>query len=328
MGKDCKYDLSCHFASPAHPAPEVGRRLFLRAVDFHNDCEHSMQCFTRVVRAMLGSSAVADEKCQWGSTLTIIGAEVACSVEGFSARPSHDKVKKWMHAIRHSLYNDHLPPGQADKLAGQLSWASQVLFHRMGRAMLRPLYNRQYGKGNCLSTSLRVVLKWWLRVLEHEIVETRPWRAQQPKTAFLFADASATHVGAVLFSGADILYTDWKPTDSFFAMLEDRSDNQIMGLEIVAVAVALCTFRPYLSNMHIRIFSDNTGAESALSKGRAKSFDHCRLTHSIWSILLELKASVYVERVSTTANYLGFTIETAVWVVKKYRSETRVSCLG
>ena len=41
-----------------------------------------------------------------------------------------------------------LMPGCAEKLAGRLSWAAQFMFFRVGRAMLRPIFDqRNVGNG-------------------------------------------------------------------------------------------------------------------------------------------------------------------------------------
>ena len=49
------------------------------------------------------------------------------------------KELKWVARIEDVLRKKVLHSGWAGKLAGQLAWASQVLFRRLGRAMLRPL---------------------------------------------------------------------------------------------------------------------------------------------------------------------------------------------
>ena len=51
-----------------------------------------MKCFARLVRVLLGTSAVADEKCEVGDSLVVLGVEVQMSQKGYSFRPAADKV--------------------------------------------------------------------------------------------------------------------------------------------------------------------------------------------------------------------------------------------
>ena len=52
----------------------------------------------------------------------------------------------------------------------------------------------------------------------------------------------------------------------------------------------LSTFEGALRGRNIVIHSDNTTAEHGLRKGRARSFDHTAIVHSVWTKLLEMGA--------------------------------------
>ena len=49
--------------------------------------KHALSCIERVVKLMLGSDAVAADKCEWGTTLTILGVDVAPQHDGFVCAP-------------------------------------------------------------------------------------------------------------------------------------------------------------------------------------------------------------------------------------------------
>ena len=58
-----------------------------------------------------------------------------------------------------------------------------------------------------------------------------------------------------------------------------------MGCSLCAYHVCvrgLSTFLEMLRGRNVHVFSDNTSAEHNTSKGRAKSFDHTMMIHSIW----------------------------------------------
>ena len=61
---------------------------------------------------------------------------------GFRFRPAAEKIPKWLVTIEGALQKQSLPPGEASKLCGKLAWGGSHLFHRIGRALLRPLYDQ------------------------------------------------------------------------------------------------------------------------------------------------------------------------------------------
>ena len=107
---------------------------------------------------------------------------------------------------------------------------------------------------------------------------------------------------AVLFIDGERLYTDGKPSDERMAAFDVREDNQIMTLEIIAIAVGLSTFAEELRGRKVVVFSDNTGAEAATRNGRAKCWDHCGLIHEIWSHCWANNTHMWIERVCSEDN--------------------------
>ena len=81
-----------------------------------------------------------------------------------------------------------------------------------------------------------------------------------------------------------------------------RGDGQIMTLEILAIAVGLSTFAVEIKGERLFVFSDNVGAEGAVREGKAKSWDHAKLVHSIWGQLLTYKTQPWFLRVPTAEN--------------------------
>jgi len=138
-----------------------------------------MNAFAELVRLLLGSSAIAERKLESGSPLCILGVDVLLSSAGMQCSPSKDKVQKWRHVIRSALEQKKMTAGQASKLAGGLSWATQNMFSRFGRAMLRPIFAQQYSRQCAVSEPLRLALEWWLEIFDLEIRECKPWVQEQ-----------------------------------------------------------------------------------------------------------------------------------------------------
>ena len=60
---------------------------------------HGKECFARVVRALLGGSAIADAKLEHGPCLVVLGLVVEVSATGVRCKPSPDKVVKWLQRM-------------------------------------------------------------------------------------------------------------------------------------------------------------------------------------------------------------------------------------
>jgi hypothetical protein len=266
--------------------------------------KHASECFVRLVRVLLGRSAVADNKVDFGYELTILGVSIAMHEKGFTYKPSPDKVKKWIEMIKDAIARECLMPGQAMKLAGKLSWGATKLFKQYGRAMLRPIFDQQSKHSGTMDMELKRALLWWIGVLSREIVETRLWQQPMNEVLHLFCDARGQppHLGAVLVSSTACSWTHLRPNDSAIDLFRSRKDNQIMGLELLSIALGIHTFAYEIKERRIIIHSDNRGSELAIRRGSAKKWDHAQLVHQIWEDLLVLQTQVFVVRVSTHDN--------------------------
>ena len=134
--------------------------------------------------------------------------------------------------------------GQASKLAGALSWVSSAMFHRLGRAMLRPLFDEKSDRFGTVGKNLRFCLQWWQEVFKLDLSQTKPWNEPQGQPVHLYVDARSTppRLAAVLSVDGRLLYTDWEPPRQLMALFRQRGDNQIMSLELLAIALGLSTF--------------------------------------------------------------------------------------
>ena len=72
----------------------------------------------RVVRALLGESAINEKKLLHGNPLVLLGVDVALREEGVRFKPCREKRQKWKRVIRVALETNTLTSGDASKLAG------------------------------------------------------------------------------------------------------------------------------------------------------------------------------------------------------------------
>ena len=113
----------------------------------------------------LGPMANAERKLDFGRQLVILGVGIDIKPSGLSCWPSDDKVTKWTRRIDLALMTGKLTPGDASKLSGALMWATQAIFKRLGRAMLRPIIRHSHGMKSFVGKELAIALEWWREVL-------------------------------------------------------------------------------------------------------------------------------------------------------------------
>ena len=266
--------------------------------------EHAMQCFARLVRVVLGADAIENKKLDYGMSLVVLGAEISFKPDCFSCRPAPYTVAKCLKVIRESLTSGLMLAGDAQKLAGRLNWSTQYLFKRLGRAMLRPIYQQKFTRKGVMRPSLVSALRWWEHVLNLEIAEQRSWNQRSMSPAHLYVDARSTppRCAAVLFIDGEVLFTDGKPGASHMRHIGERGDGQIMSLELMAIAVGLATFAAELEGRQVWIFEDNTGAEATTQKGSSRAEDHNSLVHEIWTLALMHGIGLWIDRVPSDDN--------------------------
>ena len=255
----------------------VRRVLHIAAVRYVDDfcaperpetMEHAMGCLARLVRLLLGTSAIEDRKLAHGMSLIYLGVDIHISTAGFRLQPAQEKVEKCASMMKRALARNHLDAGCAEKLAGRLSWSSQLLFHRIGRAMLRPIFDQKFSKDGSITEALRAALLWWLFVLSLNLSEEHPWEVPRSSVARLFVDArgSPPRCAAVLIADGQCWYTDGKPSRVLLDRLSERSDNQIMALESLAIALGTSTFADEIRGKKVVVYNDNKAAEASKHK--------------------------------------------------------------
>lgn len=92
--------------------------------------EHAKQCFARLVRCMLGATAIAERKLQHANPLPILGFDVGVGKAGVISQPEGEKKEQWKLQIKTALVRMRLDGGEASSLAGRLSFGAQHLFRR------------------------------------------------------------------------------------------------------------------------------------------------------------------------------------------------------
>ena len=215
------------------------------SVEPSESVEHAMACFARLVRAVLGDDAISSDKIAYGNPLPILGLCIGIQGAQLEVKLTDEKASKWVLLIENLLVANCMSKREADRLAGRLSFASQNLFYKLGRAMLRPLFAHKSKTHNrcSLGASAQLGMQWWLRVLKGGLCQKRSL-VNRSAVVDLFCDAASSppRVAAILVYDGQFLHTDWDVPAAILSMFQRRSDRQIMGLELLAILLG--TFPP------------------------------------------------------------------------------------
>ena len=109
-------------------------------------------------------------------------------------------------------------------------------------------------------------------------------------------------MAAVLFIDGEVLYAELAPDAELMQISKRRRDGQVMGLEVLAIALGLSSLEGRLTGRALEVFSDNSGAERSVARASAKDWDHTALVHGIWSLAARMSLSIWVHRVPSKSN--------------------------
>ena len=235
----------------------VGARCVTGVLCRRAAMEHSMQIFARLVRVLLGESAICDHKLEFGSELVILGikvcvasprsslggvaplAQVAPGAMGVNFTVCPIKADKWRNDIIAAIEQKQLDSGGAQKLAGRLSWSTQFLFHKLGRGMIKPIFAQKVSTTGSVGPRLMEALIWWRDALQLCKSEDRPWQEVKGKVCRVFVDAASSpaYCAAIAFVDCQRLYTPMAPPVWLSKQFAEPKDKQITTLVRCAIVV-------------------------------------------------------------------------------------------
>ena len=178
---------------------------------------------------------------------------------------------------RSIICKSRLPPGEASSLAGKFGFALNAVFGRVGRAKLRPIFDRckttRFGSG--LSPQLRSCILWWLHVLQVYVSREIPTSMPSRPLVVSYSDGEGDKAGV----GVSI-YSSLAPRPrAAFALVPDvirrlwarRAGtgvyHDIFLVEAIGPLLLLCTYPQILRGYAWVHYIDSTAAQHALLRG-------------------------------------------------------------
>ena len=184
--------------------------------------------------------------------LVFLGIRINTVSGVLSLDPS--KAEEVVALLDHSLEARRLSKHQLQRLAGKLSWASNVV--TWGRAHLWHIFHSirrlKHKSHKIPSKCIYEDIVWWRDVLALQRNRCHIWDTDRP-TAWLYTDAS--HCGGGAFCHGNWLYTNWR-LDTHLA------DTHINIKEFAMIREAVVQWGPNLSGHKVLLYTDNMAAKA------------------------------------------------------------------
>ena len=129
-------------------------------------------------------------------------------------QPDPSKGDIWLHQINDIRSTGTILHGSASKLAGRLNFAGQSIFGKIGKAFLRPIYDRVHHGSSTVDAHLHHALQWWQRLLTTTtFLRTAPFHFTQLPQLVLYTDATGKgRLGMALYRDSRLL--QWAATST------------------------------------------------------------------------------------------------------------------
>eukprot|EP00971_Amphidinium_carterae_P079738 1577768-Amphidinium_carterae.1 len=119
-----------------------------------------------LVQASSACGSADDSSC-----MVVLGPQVSVVFEPQpkeTMKVDRAKAEKWANSLCDHLASRYIPPADAVKFAGKLSFAVILQANKVGRAFVKPFFAQFHDPlhGNAISALLEQAIHWWLKYLE------------------------------------------------------------------------------------------------------------------------------------------------------------------
>ena len=225
--------------------------------------------------------------------------------------------------VGRALADNSLRPSVAGEIAGKFGFACTAIYGRVGRACLKPVYERQHvstdstvNRGapgelesksratNALTPRLRAALLCIWKILEFPQPRVvLPSFMGSRRSCVAYTDGQgAGFIAAVLFPGVPHApaYCSLKLPEELLTRFGQQ--NCIQQIETCAVILLFEVFKHELSDCDLRLFCDNIAEQGALIKGFSKSPTQAALCGGVWVRAAASRVGLWIDRVRSKSN--------------------------
>ena len=257
------------------------------------------------VHEILGIPLKAEKNQGPAARLDLLGMEIAATSLWSGLRLTPKRRAGLQTAVDSALRARHLSAREAQRLGGQLSFASGAFFGRVGRAFAPVVSHHKGG----WTPQLEHALGWWQALLRVPLnfyqEHGRPRvRAMAWVDGSWETETSTGAVGAVLFvEGAG----QWSlskevPAGLRHELLRLGKEQRNTQAELLAVLMLLLSKPAELRGTLLEIWEDNTAALYNILSGSAGDEQSRELVAAIWMIAAALRVHIWIGYVPSESN--------------------------
>ena len=224
----------------------------------------------------------------------------------FSLENTPRRLESLRTLVRSALESNALRPSVAGEIAGKFGFACTAIYGRVGRACLKPVYERQHSSSgsHILSRSLRAALVCMYRILEDPQPRVvLPSFMGSRRSCVAYTDGQgAGYIAAVVFPGAPFqpAYCSLRLPEELLARFAQK--NCIQQIETCAVILLFDTFAREIADCDVRLFCDNIAEQGALIKGFSRSPSQAALCGAVWVRAAHGRVGLWIDRVRSKSN--------------------------
>ena len=312
------------------------KELLLTWLNFYDDfpivypkaltksCEHAVSLFFK----LLGWAISNDPKktAPFSEHFTALGVSffVGCLSTSLSTVSNlESRINNVGIMLKSIIETKHLSNKQAEVLRGKLQYMDCQVFGRLGKSLIKPLYDQSMVSDTLDEWSLTVLreLDQWLKTSKPRIISPPPFGP----TYLLFTDGASEFVGeelkqsigSILFVqnskwsrviSADVPekeLSSWQAMEQFSKLRSNCTKDKrqfITEAELYAVLVGLFTWKEILFNNRLIVFVDSDPAKFSLIRGTSNSLACADIVKRTHMLLSDWHIHVWVTRVPTKSN--------------------------
>ena len=269
-----------------------------------------MHAIVRKVVEWLGFHLSASKSRLPARTTQALGGQITLPRSGeltAQAELAPNKKEVYIQRLRLWAARDVLPSELAAKVAGYAQVLVSVLFGRLARAYLWPVYQRANGFDN--SSTNTPCLRFCLKSLARLIEVSRPKLVRPLLFRPLFriygdARGSPEHMGALCIApSGEVTYWSSTVSPEWAALLDPCTpDNRIFQLELLWMPICIASFGKYMKDVDVVIYNDNEGAVRSTRKGYSGNPFAAAIVAEFWILVCSYGWHVWIEAVASEAN--------------------------
>ena len=235
--------------------------------------------------------------------LEILGLEVVCAPDWCGVKLTEKRRANLLDAVTVALRRERLPRREAQRLGGQLGFATSALFGRVGRTFATQVSDHQ----GMWDSTVKNALGWWQALLRSPIYHKREF-SKTRKKVMAWVDGSwdngAGSIGGVLFSsdGTRQAISAHIPEHLQDELMSTEKTQRNTQSELLAILSLLLSCPEALRDSDLVLFEDNTACLANVLAGGARDEHSKDLVGGIWLLLAVLRVNLWIEWIPSECN--------------------------